>query len=199
MIKDKNGFYVNPQLFQGKNQGLSCEIFSLEEKLCSLRVKYEESVSAYASAIANNNILRNMIKDRDTIIDDLIATDKAEKAVLDVPDMKEDILMCNEFCMDMKNNEFLRNKHGDIENKLSEYSSNSFQARIVSRQSAEPNPSLWCLEEPRSSYHDEYPTLLKVSRMSVIEKASHNVTPSYSYYGKSSSPTCEQFTRHSEN
>ena len=76
LIKDKNGSYIIPQTLENESSSLRCEISALEQKLSSLRQKYEESITACAAAHNHNIILRNMLADRDNMINNLVKTEK---------------------------------------------------------------------------------------------------------------------------
>ena len=83
LIKDKNGLVIIPRNCGGTKFDLQCENIALQsgDKLNSL-LKYEELLSSYESTTKTITLLQKSLKERDDMIDDLVAKKKAgNKAV----------------------------------------------------------------------------------------------------------------------
>ena len=80
IVKDRNGDCVIPPLIcEDKSSDLRDDKAALEDEICSLRIKYKELLSAYASSNDNITSLQNSIIDRDNIISDLNADKRADQ------------------------------------------------------------------------------------------------------------------------
>ena len=74
LIKDKNGSHIIPQKLDLRGQHVA-----LGNQLKNLRMEHEEVLSAYESANKIITHLRQMVKERDTIIEDLTVEKKKQK------------------------------------------------------------------------------------------------------------------------
>ena len=80
IVKDRNGACIIPPLIcENKSSDLRDDKAALEDEICSLRIKYKELLSAYASSNDNITSLQNSIIDRDNIISDLIAVKRVDQ------------------------------------------------------------------------------------------------------------------------
>ena len=79
IVKDRSGVCIIPA--QCENSDIQNDKAILEDELCSLRIKYDKLLSAYASTTDNVTFLQNSIKDRDIIIGDLMAEKKASENI----------------------------------------------------------------------------------------------------------------------
>ena len=86
VVKDKAGAYIIPR--HCEDISLQRENTVLEDKLNSLRRKYEELLSSYSTANENITLLQNSIKDRDNIIIDLMSTNKEERKVVETLELE---------------------------------------------------------------------------------------------------------------
>ena len=78
LIKDKNGSHIIPQKLDLRGQHVA-----LGNQLKNLRMEHEEVLSAYESANKIITHLRQMVKERDTIIEDLTVENKEAKMIAD--------------------------------------------------------------------------------------------------------------------
>ena len=82
IVKDRTGSYiVAPPTFEEKNCNLRNEKAALVAEISSLHSKHEELLSNYASTNETIIFLQNSIKDRDDMIQDLLASKKADRKV----------------------------------------------------------------------------------------------------------------------
>ena len=84
LAKDRTGASIIPShVYEDKSLHLANEKSALEDELRSLRIKYEELLSTYASTNNNLTLLQNSLKERDSIILDFIAAKKADQKVVE--------------------------------------------------------------------------------------------------------------------
>ena len=82
IVRDRTGACIIPPHISESSDAQNDKAV-LADELRSLRIKYEELLSAYALTTNNVTLLQNSIKDRDIIIGDLMAEKKADQKVSD--------------------------------------------------------------------------------------------------------------------
>ena len=89
LIKDKNGLVIIPRNCGGTKFDLQCENIALQsgDKLNSL-LKYEELLSSYESTTRTITLLQKSLKERDDMIDDLVAKKKVGNKAVETLDVE---------------------------------------------------------------------------------------------------------------
>ena len=81
IIKDRAGAHIISRHCEDKSSDLRRENSALEEELRNLRSRYEELLSLYSTTNENITLFQKLIKDRDSVIIDLIASNTEGRQV----------------------------------------------------------------------------------------------------------------------
>ena len=92
IVKDRTGAcIIPPHICENKSSNLLNDKAILEDEICSLHIKYEELLSAYESTKDKITLLQNSIRDRDSIISDLNAKNRADQKATE--NMKKELTL----------------------------------------------------------------------------------------------------------